>query len=247
MLLDDKAGIDVSDRAGMTALHHAVSKNHGEMVSFLIKKGAPVNAPDKKGCTPLFYAVSLDFVDVANTLLRYDADANHQDVKGRSPSHCAAKSGNNQMLTVLLHSNGNLWLPTAKMGHFPIHEAAIAKQNNTVEFILDVTPEQDAVDRVSANNATVLHLAAISNNKSLCRILMRRGANTELQMTLDDGAILTPLQAAILKESVEATDVLQGGDGGADPTDDVDGGGGAKPKKGKGKKDKKKDKKKKKK
>jgi ankyrin repeat protein len=46
-------GLDTTDTEGMTALHHAASWGHGEMVSFLLAKGADPNTTDLDGRTAL--------------------------------------------------------------------------------------------------------------------------------------------------------------------------------------------------
>lgn len=45
-----------------------------------------------------------------------------------SPAHCAAAKGHIEGLILLQEKKGNLWLQNAK-GEYPIHEAALAKEN----------------------------------------------------------------------------------------------------------------------
>ena len=48
--------LDVTDRSGKTALHHAAFNGHLEMLSVLQLKGASVKAIDRKDRTPLHCA-----------------------------------------------------------------------------------------------------------------------------------------------------------------------------------------------
>ena len=48
--------LDVGDRTGKTALHHAAYNGHVEMLSLLLLKGANVKAQDRSERTPLHYA-----------------------------------------------------------------------------------------------------------------------------------------------------------------------------------------------
>ena len=48
--------LDVTDRSGKTALHHAAFNGHLEMLSLLQLKGANVRAVDRRDKTPLHFA-----------------------------------------------------------------------------------------------------------------------------------------------------------------------------------------------
>lgn len=48
--------LDVGDRTGKTALHHAAYNGHVEMLSLLLLKGANVKAQDRSERTALHYA-----------------------------------------------------------------------------------------------------------------------------------------------------------------------------------------------
>ena len=50
------ANLDVGDRTGKTALHHAAYNGHVEMLSLLLLKGANVKAQDRTERSPLHYA-----------------------------------------------------------------------------------------------------------------------------------------------------------------------------------------------
>ena len=48
-----------------------------------------------------------------------------------SPAHCAAAKGHIEGLRLLKDKKGDLWLQNVK-GEYPIHEAALAKENGAV-------------------------------------------------------------------------------------------------------------------
>ena len=56
MLIPYLANLDIGDRSGKTALHHAAYNGHLEMLSLLLVKGANVKAIDKREKTALHLA-----------------------------------------------------------------------------------------------------------------------------------------------------------------------------------------------
>ena len=56
VIIEYIANLDVGDRTGKTALHHAAYNGHVEMLSLLLLKGANVKAQDRSERTPLHYA-----------------------------------------------------------------------------------------------------------------------------------------------------------------------------------------------
>ncbi len=55
-LIAHLAHLDIGDRSGKTALHHAAYNGHLDMVSLLMLKGANVKAVDKREKTALHLA-----------------------------------------------------------------------------------------------------------------------------------------------------------------------------------------------
>ena len=79
------ANVNLRDKDGRTALHHALtSRDGGAYAIELIKNGADVNALDKYGRTPLFYAVSINRRDMVKALLENGADPLKQDERGKT-------------------------------------------------------------------------------------------------------------------------------------------------------------------
>ena len=58
-----KCDLSAADMEFRTALHWAAVLGSSEMVSLLMKRGAPTLATDAVGATPLHYAVSLHGVE----------------------------------------------------------------------------------------------------------------------------------------------------------------------------------------
>lgn len=56
VLIPQLANLDIGDRSGKTALHHAAYNGHLEMLSLLLVKGANVKAVNKREKTALHLA-----------------------------------------------------------------------------------------------------------------------------------------------------------------------------------------------
>ncbi|XP_069142520.1 ankyrin repeat, PH and SEC7 domain containing protein secG-like [Argopecten irradians] len=101
--------INQTDKAGMTALHFAVSCQNLHAVSMLIRHGADVGAQDVLGFTPLFLATGrYPNVEVAKYLLTEGkSDVNVKTHSGATPLHGASLQGNIECLKLLLEWNGD--------------------------------------------------------------------------------------------------------------------------------------------
>lgn len=77
MILDSpktKTDIELTDKNGETALHHACNRCNGKMIKMLLKKGANVTATSNTGLSPLYYAVTHEDTDTIKLLMERGAD-----------------------------------------------------------------------------------------------------------------------------------------------------------------------------
>jgi cytohesin len=84
-----RAGDDKYD--SLSALHFAVIDNRLEIITMLIKKGAPLDVRTKGLGTPLHYAVRNLNLAAAELLLKNGADVNSRDRDGETPLFVAAR------------------------------------------------------------------------------------------------------------------------------------------------------------
>ena len=71
----------------LTPLHYATSRNHREIVKFLIRRNADINAVNINGQTPLHYALEYGNAELFLRLLDAGADVNARDVSGKNSLH----------------------------------------------------------------------------------------------------------------------------------------------------------------
>ena len=80
ILIDNRPGVNVTDKNGWTPLHWAAWKNSFEVAGLLIKHSADVNMKDKDGWTPLDGAAWNKCSDVARVLIQHGASTDGIDL-----------------------------------------------------------------------------------------------------------------------------------------------------------------------
>lgn len=101
-LLEEGLDIDVVDKEGQTALHHAVFGKKEAIISHLLRKGANPQVRDMGGITPLHYAVQVGALQTVKMLIKYKVDVNVADNEGWTPLHVAMQSRNRDVAKILL-------------------------------------------------------------------------------------------------------------------------------------------------
>ncbi|XP_059306021.1 ankyrin repeat domain-containing protein EMB506, chloroplastic [Lycium ferocissimum] len=101
-LLEEGIDIDVVDKEGQTALHHAVFGKKEAVISHLLRKGANPQVTDMDGVTPLHYAVQAGAMQTVKMLIKYKVDVNATDNEGWTPLHVAMQSRNRDIAKILL-------------------------------------------------------------------------------------------------------------------------------------------------
>lgn len=101
-LLEEGLDIDVVDKEGQTALHHAVFGKKEAVISHLLRKGANPQVRDTDGVTPLHYAVQVGAMQTVKMLIKYKVDMNVADNEGWTPLHVAMQSRNRDIAKILL-------------------------------------------------------------------------------------------------------------------------------------------------
>lgn len=107
-LFDKGVYVDVIDKDGRTALHHATISKREPVISHLLRKGANPQARDLDGATPLHYAVQASAIQTVKLLIKYNVDVNVADVEGWTPLHIAMQSRNRDIAKVLLVNGADI-------------------------------------------------------------------------------------------------------------------------------------------
>ena len=80
------ADINQVDKFGRAPLHVACAANYGEMVEFLLVKGADIRLQTRGELQqPIHFAAKNDAVSSLEVLINFGADTTCKDYKGRTP------------------------------------------------------------------------------------------------------------------------------------------------------------------
>ena len=207
------AQVDYRDESDNTALHNACTLGHGDIVRFLIARGANVNIVTTQG-TPVGAAARSGHADIIQILVDYDADVNKSwDTRyhAENPILIAVERGDTRCVRALLNA-GAL---TNKYQHGLLHLAITNAQfkdnkENYIRIIrlliesgADLGYREDFHASVGSieEDVTPLHLALLEGQFDIAKILPKVSSSPNRQVSDSDLADVycreTPLSAAL--------------------------------------------------
>ena len=133
-LLEQKIDVNATQPDGATALHWAAHRNDVAIADLLIQAGARVDAADEGGVTPLGLACLNASPAMVERLLKAGASPN----TGReSPILSAARSGNVEVMKLLLAHGGDPNAKEPRRGQTALMWAAAEKHAAVVGVLID--------------------------------------------------------------------------------------------------------------
>ncbi|CEO94315.1 Ankyrin repeat domain-containing protein [Plasmodiophora brassicae] len=141
------------------ALERAIADRDLDGIVELVEMGiveANIILPD--GDTPLHIAAELDDLPGATVLIEYGADTNARDMHDQTPLHRAAKTGSEEVATLLLRERSTEVNARDRNGQTALH-LACREGNRIVGLLFDV----DNIDlmAVDKHNKTPMQLAKL--------------------------------------------------------------------------------------
>ncbi|KAI7856371.1 prosome, macropain 26S subunit, non-ATPase, 10, isoform CRA_c [Circinella umbellata] len=106
----DISCLNEKDEDDRTPLHWACSGGHGDIVDYLISKGALVNAIDDSGWSPLMITASAGHIGPTESLIKQGADLSLQNESGQTALHYAASKNRIEIVKLLLLENNKVQL-----------------------------------------------------------------------------------------------------------------------------------------
>ena len=169
-----KHGADKTARTdgGWTPLHSAAANGSTNVISLLLLRRAPVNAISQSG-TPLDLARGYKQPAAAELLEARRGRA------GREVSiHMAAAKGDAVAVQAFLRRGVKVNVPGPLHQSTPLHWAAGAGKVNTMELLIALGAD---VDALSNSHATPLHQAVLHNRPEAAALLIRNNADLNSQ------------------------------------------------------------------
>ena len=222
-LLDKKAGINVAQPDGTTALHWATYHDDLDLVSRLLGAGANVRAANRYGVTPLSIAAQNGNAAMITKFLDAGADVNAALPGGETMLMTAARTGKVDAVRVLLTRGADLHAKEPRRGQTALMWAATEGHVQVIEALI----EAGADFRTPLDSGfTPLLFAVRQGHIGAAKALLKAGAdvNEPAQVRanpkLPDGerpirAGTTPLDLAVANGHFQLASELL--DAGADP------------------------------
>ena len=142
-LLDaDRAGANLPDAQGYTALHYAAYSGHLDAVRYLLDIGADVTAVslDPLRNTPLHAAASSGHAEIVRLLLAAGADLEALQTGDWTALHAAADRGHAVVVAALLES-GARPAPASQSGATPVALARARQHHATITLLEPLIPD----------------------------------------------------------------------------------------------------------
>lgn len=222
-LIDKKAGINVAQPDGTTALHWATYHDDLDLVTRLLTAGADVRAVNRYGVTPLSIACQNGNAAIITKFLDAGADANATLPGGETMLMTAARTGKVDAVRVLLTRGANVHAKEPRRGQTALMWAATEGHVEVIETLI----EAGADFRTPLDSGfTPLLFAVRQGHIKAAKALLKAGVdvNEPVQVRanpkLPEGerpirAGTTPLDLAVANGHFELASELL--DAGADP------------------------------
>lgn len=196
------------DTPSFTPLHAASSNGHLDVIKYLIGKEAHPNDINKDGWTSLHAAAQHGHLHVVKYFIdELKIDVDIIDNARATPLHTAAFHGKLNVVEFLLRRGANIKAVNI-LGATPLFIAAINNNRDVYDFLLneDATVVNTSGDQtlIGRLNISVLHAAAVYNDKQMIEDLINKGVDKDI----GTGTSPTPLCFATFFDSLEATEYL---------------------------------------
>lgn len=185
IMLENGANVDCQTHAGKTALHFASENQLAELVEVLCVFGANTQLLDTEANTPLHLALhpqegGRDTVkrQIMESLVQAHANFQMANLRGITPLHLACQGGFLRCVQYLVDLRADVQAMNSR-GETSLHFACSAGHKEVVSKLVEVGPH--IVDQMDSEGNTPLHAAAAAGHLDAAMVLLRGGADCDLQ------------------------------------------------------------------
>lgn len=204
VLLNHSADIEIEDKDGDRAVHHAAFGDEPAVIELLAKAGGDLNARNKRRQTALHIAINKGHFNVVKTLLELNCHPSLQDSEGDTPLHDAISKEQDEMLSLLLDYGADITL-TNNNGFNALHHAALKGNPSAMKILLAKTNRPWIVEEKKDDGYTALHLAALNNHVEIADLLVHMG---KANMDKQNVNLQTALHLAVERQHVQIVKLL---------------------------------------
>jgi len=219
--------VKVRNARQSTLLHVAADVNNGQIVSYLLEKGADPNAKGNNDWTPLLYAKS---IEIAKLLVKNGADINEGmpiawalltgrkdvvdyliEMDAKLPEANTSQGllflvrslrcGSTKLLNIYLQQGFDLYYES-KIKNNLLHYAS---ESNSTELIGQLIDSGIPANKTNIFGWTPLHIAAANGNLEVVKSLLKRGV--DFNVRTNDGK--TPFNLAVDANNNETAEYLK--------------------------------------
>ncbi|CAB4060140.1 MIB [Lepeophtheirus salmonis] len=195
-LLRRNADLEIEDKDGDRAVHHAAFGDEPNVMELLAASGADLNARNKRRQTALHIGVNKGHFGVVKSILKLKGHPSLQDSEGDTPLHDAISKKKDEMLSLLLEHHADIML-TNNNGFNCLHHAALRGNPSAMKILLSkITTPLDIELLIMAGRANInvqnmnlqtpLHLAVERQHAHIVRLLVREGCDLNITDKDDD-------------------------------------------------------------
>ncbi|KAH8360893.1 hypothetical protein KR084_010662 [Drosophila pseudotakahashii] len=204
VLLRHSVDVEIEDKDGDRAVHHAAFGDEAAVIEILAKAGADLNARNKRRQTSLHIAVNKGHLNVVKTLLTLGCHPSLQDSEGDTPLHDAISKEHDEMLSLLLDFGADITLNNNN-GFNALHHAALKGNPSAMKILLTKTNRPWIVEEKKDDGYTALHLAALNNHVEIAELLVHMG---KANMDRQNVNLQTALHLAVERQHVQIVKLL---------------------------------------
>uniref|UniRef100_A0A8C1JWC8 Ankyrin repeat and SOCS box containing 2a, tandem duplicate 1 n=1 Tax=Cyprinus carpio TaxID=7962 RepID=A0A8C1JWC8_CYPCA len=222
MLVKAGAKVSIPNMYGITPIFVAAQSGKVDALRMLLKNGADLNSQAADGATALYEACKNGHEGTVEFLLSQNANANKPGKTGLLPIHIAAQCGNNSkdlLTSGYTHKNVRatnivtMLIPATskarvrRSGISPLHLAAERNRNDILELLIEAgfdvndTLSESRSRMYEDRRSTALYFAAMNNNIDATTMLLKAGANPNLDT-------FNPLLVALRQGCIQTVTLL---------------------------------------
>ncbi|XP_074541235.1 ankyrin repeat and SOCS box protein 2 [Halichoeres trimaculatus] len=186
MLVKAGAKLSLANTYGISPLFTAAQSGQLGSLRFLLQHGADINSEAPDGATALYEASKNGHEEIVEFLISQNADANKPGKGGLLPLHVAAQRGHDNIVDMLIPATSRARV--RRTGISPLHFAAERNRDEILEALIeadfDVNAQlsEDRTRLYEDRRSTALYFSVINNNIDATRMLLKAGANPNLDV-----------------------------------------------------------------